>query len=348
MKKILLSLFVFGLMFSFAFLVSADAYTFIRNLKIGSRGDDVKVLQQILKDKGFLNGTADGKFGNMTKNAVKKYQTANGLSSDGKVGPNTIKKLNEEKKLPESQNVTVLSPNGGEKIMLGQSYPVTWSSSGFSASDKVTIYLKNDSLNCPTGMVGCWTEFGIVSQPIQNTGSYVWNTNLKMFGDAGPNSVAVTIGNNYKIHVEITPTNNTAATSDYSDNEFSIVQSNCPQYVPSAPGWCSNGTVVPPVQDINGCYGHPTCVSSVLQTIYLTYHNGQISECTYQGAQYYTAELNAYDGGVATYDMNGNIVGTFGGISGQSAGIQPTSCNRVYVVSPNIWGYPAVNTYNLH
>ena len=52
-------------------------------LKKGSRGDDVKTLQQ------FLGLSADGIFGSGTEAAVKKWQKENGLSADGIVGPNT-------------------------------------------------------------------------------------------------------------------------------------------------------------------------------------------------------------------------------------------------------------------
>ena len=52
-------------------------------LKKGSRGDDVKVLQQ------FLGLTADGIFGSGTEASVKNWQVTNGLSADGIVGPNT-------------------------------------------------------------------------------------------------------------------------------------------------------------------------------------------------------------------------------------------------------------------
>jgi hypothetical protein len=52
-------------------------------LKIGSRGKDVKELQE------FLNINADGIFGVGTKSAVQKWQTNNNLVADGIVGPAT-------------------------------------------------------------------------------------------------------------------------------------------------------------------------------------------------------------------------------------------------------------------
>jgi peptidoglycan hydrolase-like protein with peptidoglycan-binding domain len=52
-------------------------------LKKGSKGNEVKELQR------FLGIKDDGNFGPGTEAAVKKWQTANGLTSDGIVGPAT-------------------------------------------------------------------------------------------------------------------------------------------------------------------------------------------------------------------------------------------------------------------
>jgi len=56
-------------------------------LKNGSKGDDVKKLQEKLKL------TADGSFGLRTEEAVKAWQKANGLKDDGVVGDVTWSKL---------------------------------------------------------------------------------------------------------------------------------------------------------------------------------------------------------------------------------------------------------------
>ena len=52
-------------------------------LKIGSKGKEVKELQQ------FLNIKIDGEFGPGTSSAVKKWQKENGIKDDGIVGPIT-------------------------------------------------------------------------------------------------------------------------------------------------------------------------------------------------------------------------------------------------------------------
>lgn len=57
-------------------------------LKMGSRGDEVINLQNMLNQQGY-NLTVDGIFGAQTQAAVKQYQQARGLAVDGIVGANT-------------------------------------------------------------------------------------------------------------------------------------------------------------------------------------------------------------------------------------------------------------------
>jgi len=66
-----------------------------RLLKFGTRGDDVKRLQEALSIAGFSPGPADGIFGPMTHWAVKRFQRKHNLLVDGIVGPQTIGKLRE-------------------------------------------------------------------------------------------------------------------------------------------------------------------------------------------------------------------------------------------------------------
>lgn len=63
-------------------------------LRQGSTGRFVKYLQFWLKLWGYNPGAVDGVFGGNTKNAVIAFQTANGLSSDGIVGPKTWNAVN--------------------------------------------------------------------------------------------------------------------------------------------------------------------------------------------------------------------------------------------------------------
>lgn len=73
---------------------SSSTLSLSRNLSYGSKGDDVKKLQQRLYDLGYLNAAPDGIFGSYTLAAVNAFQMANGIGVDGIVGPKTLEKLN--------------------------------------------------------------------------------------------------------------------------------------------------------------------------------------------------------------------------------------------------------------
>ena len=59
-------------------------------LKKGMNGNAVKVMQTYLIKLGYLSGTADGAFGSVTTNAVKRFQSVNGLYADGEAGLKTL------------------------------------------------------------------------------------------------------------------------------------------------------------------------------------------------------------------------------------------------------------------
>ncbi len=77
---------------------TTTTYNFTRDLTIGSQGDDVKMLQQLLNAKGFTvamsgNGSMGMEttyFGNATKAALVKFQMAKGITpTSGYFGPKT-------------------------------------------------------------------------------------------------------------------------------------------------------------------------------------------------------------------------------------------------------------------
>ena len=62
-------------------------------LKEGSRGNDVKTVQDKLRRWGYYSGSVDGIYGPKTKEAVKYFQRKNGLTADGIVGKKTFEAL---------------------------------------------------------------------------------------------------------------------------------------------------------------------------------------------------------------------------------------------------------------
>ncbi len=70
---------------------------FTHTLARGTKGDDVKQLQEFLKTMPdiYPEGKVTGYFGPLTEAAIKRFQEKQGIESVGFVGPRTIAKLNE-------------------------------------------------------------------------------------------------------------------------------------------------------------------------------------------------------------------------------------------------------------
>lgn len=75
--------------------------------KKGSKGKEVKRIQERLKELGYYKKKIDGDFGGGTEAAVKAFQKAKGLTIDGAVGSNTWKALFKEKDTSKSGPVKI-------------------------------------------------------------------------------------------------------------------------------------------------------------------------------------------------------------------------------------------------
>ncbi len=65
----------------------------IRQMGIGTKGEDVYWVQMRLTELGYYTGTVTGEYRAGTQKAVKAYQRAVGLSADGVAGKNTLTRL---------------------------------------------------------------------------------------------------------------------------------------------------------------------------------------------------------------------------------------------------------------
>ncbi len=93
------SQFLFGAFVVATFVVgasSASAATLYRELQLGMSGADVSSLQTFLAQDSTIypQGLVTGYFGSLTKAAVARFQTRNGIPSIGRVGPLTLAALN--------------------------------------------------------------------------------------------------------------------------------------------------------------------------------------------------------------------------------------------------------------
>ncbi len=82
----------------------------MRSLSSGKSGADVWWLQMKLKELGFYKGTVTGTYLAGTKAAVKQYQRANGLSSDGVATLATLKLLYQQAAMTKPKTTPTPSP----------------------------------------------------------------------------------------------------------------------------------------------------------------------------------------------------------------------------------------------
>lgn len=95
----------------FIFTKASEVYALS---KYGSTGAEVKKIQTKLKNWGYYNGNVDGIYGSKTLAAVKKFQTKNGLTADGIVGPQTLKALG----ITSSSNSSTTSSSNSSNLDL--------------------------------------------------------------------------------------------------------------------------------------------------------------------------------------------------------------------------------------
>lgn len=70
--------------------ITTTALTVFATSRRGSSGSEVRKIQEKLKRWGYYSGSVDGIYGSGTESAVKKFQKANGLKTDGIAGKATL------------------------------------------------------------------------------------------------------------------------------------------------------------------------------------------------------------------------------------------------------------------
>ena len=203
----LLALSVFTL---FLVFVRADAAV----VAWGSKGDQVRQVQQKLIQYGYLQGTADGIFGKDTYDAVVWFQRKNGLNVDGVVGPATAAALG----LSLGGSVSAAAYNESDTYLLGRlvhgeargepyvgkvavasvvlnrvrssSFPntiagVIYQAGAFDAvsDDQLNLTPDEDSLRAARDALNGWDPTGgclYYYNPVTSTNSWIWTRQVRL------------------------------------------------------------------------------------------------------------------------------------------------------------------------
>ncbi|OLO42330.1 hypothetical protein BTR23_03660 [Alkalihalophilus pseudofirmus] len=198
-------------------------------LRVGSRGTQVRQLQQSLNQLGHFNHTVTDYFGSVTDAAVRSFQRSQRLTVDGIVGPQTFRALeaalngsaqgaeqtvqNETKTKSEtteapkntaSENSNAKPAEQGFQPMnlvadAAQltGVPYLWGGttpSGFDCSGFVQYVFKQQGVNLPRTVAQQWSAGKSVDKP--SVGDLVFFETISK----GPSHNGIYIGNNQFIH----------------------------------------------------------------------------------------------------------------------------------------------------
>lgn len=92
-KKIVFIILLLGLVVTFDVVLMSWNSEVEALSKYGSRGTEVRTIQEKLKRWGYYSGSVDGIYGSQTVSAVKSFQKKNGLTVDGITGTQTLKAM---------------------------------------------------------------------------------------------------------------------------------------------------------------------------------------------------------------------------------------------------------------
>jgi peptidoglycan hydrolase-like protein with peptidoglycan-binding domain len=139
---------------------SADV-EYTKKLNRGSTGDQVKLVQQRLTDLGYFSGPISGNYMNQTQDAVKRFQTNNGLTADGVTGEDTWNLMFDDQQALNASASPRPTP---------EPTPIPYAITVDVNNQATTVYGLDDSGNytkvvrqmvCSTGMVATPSDVGV-------------------------------------------------------------------------------------------------------------------------------------------------------------------------------------------
>ncbi|TMW72196.1 C40 family peptidase [Alteribacter natronophilus] len=161
-----------------------------RTLSFGMSNNDVKVLQEKLKEEGFFSyHTATGYFGEVTRKAVKDFQDHHGLQVDGIAGPQTFGALSNGTGSESSEESS--QPPAQTKIPDGELLR-----NGSSGTAVTLLQEKLKELGYYTSSVNGRYR----SETVEAVRTYQRSNNLQTDGIAGPQTIGHLNSGNSKPH----------------------------------------------------------------------------------------------------------------------------------------------------
>lgn len=179
-------------------------------MTLGERGDSVHRVQELLNKYGYLSASnITGYYGEMTEQAVKSFQSNNGLSADGSVGMRTMAKLTgkDPKKASSgsknnssggsSKKSSGGSSQGGQAVVSGNGVNALISAARSKLGSPYVYGAKgSSSFDCSGFVYWCLRQAGVkqsylTSSGWRNVGKY---TKITSFGNIQAGDIVVVKG----------------------------------------------------------------------------------------------------------------------------------------------------------
>lgn len=157
-----------------------------RNLSVGMTGDDVRSLQEFLQEEGYLSAQATGYFGQLTQDALMRWQASEGVVSSGSVqttgwgllGPRTRERIKLWCGLPGGRDGWVNTERFSATPMQGAApLTVTFSTwlGGFRGDRNTTTFSIDFGDGSSERAADCYAPADACISPGQNTHTYTSN-----------------------------------------------------------------------------------------------------------------------------------------------------------------------------
>ena len=182
-------------------------------VKRGSSGNDAKTVQNRLQELAYYQGTVDGKFERASVNALKNFQTNNGLKADGIAGSSTYEKLFSDAAVSYRVSETV-TPGPAEipqTTAVATAQTSVWKTlrRGMSGTDVKQLQENLIQLGYLTGTAD--GDYG--AKTVEAVRDFQKANNLTADGTAGAETLKKIYGGNAKAAATPTPTPTGTSTS---------------------------------------------------------------------------------------------------------------------------------------
>lgn len=171
------------------FVASAQLLT--RQLQLGMSGSDVSVLQTFLARDASIypQGLVTGYFGTLTKTAVANFQSRNGISAVGRVGPLTLVAINNQLAVGLDNRAPFIGP-----VSINTSSNAATVSWNTDENSSAVVYYSTSPLPMTEGSATTGVVIGGTSVPV--------NSNFQISHSANIYSLTPNTRYYYMVHVK--------------------------------------------------------------------------------------------------------------------------------------------------